>query len=84
MSKGLKVAPPPRRPEAAEAPKTPARKRVPTKLRHVAETDMVQFNKRISSGTADGFALLAVKTKLKIPELLDEALELLEQKYGKV
>ncbi len=45
---------------------------------------MVQFNKRIKSRTADGFAMSSIKTKRKTPELLDEALALLEEKYDKV
>lgn len=82
MSKGLKVAPPPRRPEAAATPSP--RKRVPSKLAHIAETDTVQFNRKVPKGTADGFALLAVKTGRKIPDLITEGLELLEERYGKV
>ncbi len=56
----------------------------PTKFKQIAEDDIVQFNKRIKSRTADGFAMLSIKTKRKTPELLDEALALLEEKYGKV
>ena len=35
-------------------------------------------------GVADGYELLAIKTRKKVPELLAEALELLEDRYGKV
>ena len=33
---------------------------------------------------ADGYEILSIKTRKKIPELLAEGLELLETKYGKV
>ncbi len=46
----------------------------------IAEGDMVQFNKRIKSRTADGFAMLSIKTKRKTTELLDQVLVLLEEK----
>ena len=81
-NKGLKVAEPPRRPDAA--PATTPKKRVPTKFKHIAETDTVQFNKKIPRGTADGYGMLAIKLNRKIPDLLTEALELLEEKYGKI
>ena len=87
MSKGLKTAAPPARPRsitAANDKKPVAKKRTPAKFAHVAESDMVQFNRRISQGTADGYEMLAIKTRKKVPELLTEALELLEEKYGKV
>lgn len=83
MSKGLKVAAPPPRPANEKQPPK-KRARVPTRLKHIAETDTVQFNKKIARGTADGFGMLAIKTNRKIPDLLTEALELLEEKYGKV
>ena len=50
---------------------------------NVAGEDKVQFNKRITRNTADGFEMLAIKTRKKVPQLLEEALELLESKYGK-
>lgn len=81
MSKGLKIATPPRRPTSA--PVTTPKKRVPSKLKHIAENDMVQFNKRVPQSTAKGYKLLAISTNHTIPELLTEALELLEEKYGK-
>jgi len=33
---------------------------------------------------ADGFEMLAIRTRRKVPDLLAEALELLEQRYGRV
>lgn len=51
---------------------------------HVAEGDKVQFNKRVTRGVADGYEILAIRTRKKVPELLAEALELLEGRYGKV
>lgn len=50
---------------------------------NVAGEDKVQFNKRITRNTADGFEMLAIKTRKKVPQLLEEALEMLESKYGK-
>jgi len=50
---------------------------------NVAGEEKVQFNKRVTRNTADGFEMLAIKTRKKIPQLLDEALEMLEGKYGK-
>lgn len=86
MSKGLKTAAPPPRPKAISASndKPAPKKRIPAKFTHVAEVDTVQFNRRIPRGTSDGFEMLAIKTRKKVPELLTEALELLEEKYGKV
>ena len=81
MNKGLKIARPPRRPEATQA--TAPKKPVPTKFKYVAESDMVQFNKRIPQSTAKGFKILSATTSQTIPQLLTEALELLEEKYGK-
>ena len=92
---GLDVPPPPKKttPKTAkaanDAPK-PRKKRVgqkskpPTKFDKVAEADKVQFNKRVKRGTADGFEMLAITTRRKVPELLDEALEMLKEKYGQV
>lgn len=81
-NKGLNVAPPPRPAAAKKA--APKRSRVPTKFKHVAEVDTVQFNKKVPRGTADGYEMLAIKLRRKVPELITEALELLEEKYGKV
>ena len=49
-----------------------------------AEEAKVQFNKRVTRKTADGFEMLSIKTRRKIPDLLAEGLEMLEAKYGKV
>ncbi|RVV96567.1 hypothetical protein EKE94_18160 [Mesobaculum littorinae] len=54
------------------------------KFSQVAEHDKVQFNKRVTRGTADGYEMLAIRTRRKVPELLAEALELLEERYGRV
>lgn len=79
MSKGLKVAAPPPR---AQTPET--EQRTPARFQNMAEGDKVQFNKRITRATADGYEMLSIRTRVKVPELLTEALELLEQKYGKL
>lgn len=50
----------------------------------MAEGEKVQFNKRVTRGVADGYEMLAIRTRKKVPELLAEALELLEGRYGKV
>ncbi|MGJ8530118.1 hypothetical protein [Maritalea sp.] len=55
-----------------------------TKFSKTADTTKTQFNKRIPKETADIFAILAVKTGNKIPELLSEAAEMLQDRYGKV
>jgi hypothetical protein len=54
------------------------------KFRQVKEDERVQFNKRVTRGVSDGFEMLAIKSRKKVPELLAEALELLEQQYGQV
>lgn len=82
----LKVAPPPPRrtmPETADAeiPATPSR---PPKFQQVKEDERVQFNKRVTRRVADGFEMLAIRSRKKVPALLAEALELLEERYGKV
>lgn len=95
-NQGLDIAPPPRKPKSSEVSDTPvAKKTTATKTRenentsrsvsfeNVAGEDKVQFNKRITRNTADGFEMLAIKTRKKVPQLLEEALELLESKYGK-
>jgi hypothetical protein len=82
MAKGLRIAePPPRRPIEVEAPAPP---QPGEKFSQVREIDRVQFNKRVTRGVADGFEMLAIRTRRKVPELLAEALELLQQRYGKV
>ena len=99
MSKqGLNIAPPPRKPKAAQpskpkqtakpkatkpaAVKTPETGRA-VSFENVGGEEKVQFNKRVTRNTADGFEMLAIKTRKKVPELLAEALELLEGRYGK-
>jgi hypothetical protein len=44
----------------------------------------VQFNKRVTRGVADGYEMLAIRTRKKVPDLLAEALELLQERYGKI
>jgi hypothetical protein len=50
----------------------------------VKEGERVQFNKRVTRGVADGFEMLAIKTRRKVPDLLAEALDVLQERYGKV
>jgi hypothetical protein len=57
---------------------------VTSKFDQVKEDERVQFNKRVTRRVADGFEMLAIRTRRKVPELLAEALESLEQRYGKV
>lgn len=87
MSKqGLNIAPPPRRPRAEPAkPKAVKSQEAgrAVSFENVSGEEKVQFNKRITRNTADGFEMLAIKTRKKVPQLLEEALELLEGKYGK-
>lgn len=92
MTKGLKIAEPPRRrprivedgagegvdPVGPVAIQTP-----PEKFDQVAATQKVQFNKRVSREVADGYEILAIRTRRKVPDLLAEALELLSARYGK-
>lgn len=54
------------------------------KFNQVKEDERVQFNKRVTRGVADGFEMLAIRTRTKVPDLLEEALHLLEQRYGKI
>lgn len=93
MAKGLQVAEPPRRRSeaVAEEPNMERLKMKPKVAREsgvmfaqVAEGEKVQFNKRIKRGVADGYEMLAIRTRKKVPELLEEALALLEKEYGKV
>jgi hypothetical protein len=88
----------PTEPVAAEAPAAepepaaaaPARKKAASKVRpagkfrQIREDERVQFNKRVTRRVADGFEMLAIRTRVKVPELLAEALELLEQRHGRV
>ena len=81
MVNSLKIAPPPPRRIAIEPEAPPA----PTpKFDQVKEDERVQFNKRVTRRVADGFELLAIRTRRKVPDLLAEALEKLEEQYGKV
>jgi hypothetical protein len=87
MAKGLRIAePPPRRPvmEAGAIESAPAPAPIGEKFNQIREKDRVQFNKRVSRGVADGFEMLAIRTRRKVPELLTEALELLQERYGRV
>jgi len=54
------------------------------KFRQIKEDERVQFNKRVTRRVADGFEMLAIRSRKKVPALLAEALELLEERYGKV
>lgn len=86
MSKGLQIAEPPRRRQSrvgeldTERPKPVE----VAKFDHVAEDEKVQFNKRVTRRVADGYEILAIRTRRKVPDLLAEALIVLEEKYGKV
>jgi hypothetical protein len=85
MANPLKIAPPPPRravPETGTAP--PPASIVTPKFDQVKEDERVQFNKRVTRQVADGFEMLAIRTHRKVPELLAEALELLEERYGKI
>ena len=85
MAKGLQIAEPPRRRnEATEDPAEVSETGREEKFTQVAESEKVQFNKRVKRGVADGYEMLAIRTRKKVPELLAEALELLEQRYGRV
>ena len=54
------------------------------KFRQVKEDERVQFNKRVTRRVADGFEMLAIRSRKKVPDLLAEGLDLLEERYGKV
>jgi hypothetical protein len=69
--------------EPRPTPRQNAAKPVTT-FRQVKEDERVQFNKRVTRRVADGFEMLAIRTHRRVPELLAEALELLEQRYGRV
>ena len=95
-NQGLNIDPPPRKTRTRNnrEPKAPEAKlgkransssdRTPVKFDQFAEDAKVQFNKRVTRNTADGFEMLSIKTRIKIPNLLAEGLEMLEAKYGKV
>ena len=55
-----------------------------SKFRQLKEDERVQFNKRVTRHVADGFEMLAIRSRRRVPELLAEALELLEERYGRV
>lgn len=83
MTNALKIAPPPPRPKVAESePATP--KTEPAKFDQVREDQRVQFNKRVTQRVADGYEMLAIRARKKVPDLLAEGLDLLEKRYGKV
>jgi hypothetical protein len=79
----VQVEPPPREPEPAAAPAPLASVAVP-KFGQVKEDERVQFNKRVTRRVADGYEMLAIRLRKKVPELLAEALDLLEERHGKV
>jgi len=68
----------------APAPRTRTKPSTGAKFRQVKEDERVQFNKRVTRHVADGFEMLAIRTRRKVPELLAEALSLLEERYGRV
>ena len=70
-------------PKPAPAPRISAASTV-AKFRQVKEDERVQFNKRVTRRVADGFEMLAIRSRRKVPELLAEALELLEERYGRI
>jgi hypothetical protein len=89
----LKIAPPPPRRSTIPAqsaehhaePETLASAPpVAPKFRQVKEDERVQFNKRVTRRVADGYEMLAIRSRKKVPDLLAEALDLLEERYGKV
>lgn len=85
----LKIAPPPPRRLPAEPVEIPAPEArdaaaAAPKFRQVKEDERVQFNKRVTRRVADGFEMLAIRSRRKVPDLLAEALDLLEERYGKV
>ena len=85
MAKGLELGDPPERRtlgvsrRGASAPTA-----IGDMFTQQAASKKVQFNKRISQEVADGYEILSVKTRRKVPDLLSEGLELLQEKYGKV
>ena len=90
MTKGLKLAEPPRRrttvPQDKAGQGTPAARHpapVPSeKFDQVSADAKVQFNKRVTREVADGYEILAIRTRRRVPDLLAEALKLLEERYG--
>ena len=85
MANPLKIAPPPPRRSAPDAETSAPPVSVSTpKFDQVKEDERVQFNKRVTRRVADGFEMLAIRTRRKVPELLAEALEILEERHGKI
>ena len=88
MTKGLRIAKPPQR-RVREAPDgqgvaQPLAIPAPAgKFDQVAASQKVQFNKRVAREVADGYEILAIRTRRRVPDLLAEALELLEQRHGR-
>jgi hypothetical protein len=88
MARGLNVAPPKRKAEekaptgsetgTANSPATGE------KFTQVSGQTIVQFNRKVPQEVADGYEMLRLKTKRKVPDLLAEGLALLEEKYGKI
>ena len=90
-TQGLNIDPPPRRTKNQDIPEPDTRAEETREMAgrskqfdQLSATDKVQFNKRVTRNTADGYEILSIKTRKKIPDLLAEGLELLENKYGKV
>lgn len=85
MSKGLKIAEPPQRRQherqegQGDRPQPTTRE----KFDQVAPSQKVQFNKRVTREVADGYEILAIRTRRKVPDLLAEALQVLEERYGR-
>jgi hypothetical protein len=89
MAKGLRIAEPPSRRQlpaegAGEGGRQEPSQAPSEKFSQVRPEDKVQFNKRVTQRVADGFEMLAIRTHRKVPDLLAEALSLLEERYGRV
>lgn len=86
MTKGLKLAEPPRRRREIAAPPAEPEAAAPERagelFTQISEHEKVQFNKRVTRGVADGYEILAIRTRRKVPDLLAEGLKLLEERYG--
>jgi hypothetical protein len=84
MANALKIAPPPPRRGPVNESESVAPPVTTAKFDQVKEDERVQFNKRVTRRVADGFELMAIRMHRKVPDLLAEALELLEERHGKV
>ena len=73
MANALKIARPPARRPTVEAGSAAV---ATAKFDQVKEDERVQFNKRVTRRVADGFEMLAIRTRRKVPKLLAEALEI--------